>query len=437
MALTTLPRTQWAEIRDRYFGEGQNRKSLVIIEKAAFLLNLVSESRLSPGVTSPSNGASLTSPKSKFFSGAQGEADVPLNKRAHFLFHGEGSDIWFDKSFNLIVFEDGQAGINAEMTFGDAPVVAHMWEYALLNELIDFENCRDASALAGESLRGAPLPMPLRLEFTVSEQLSGEMKRAKREVRDASKDIDLDILCFEAFGREFIKALGASPDSFIQMALLLTTYVDGPAEKFGLAYESGHTRLFREGRTETIRSVTKQSLAFIKHCSPMLSGAPLANLPPASEAFLDQARQLLLEACAAHQQLSVECVAGNGIDRHLFALNVAAKGLEIKSDFLDFATTRMTWSLSSSQQPQVQTKLRAMLPETTVKDFFCPGGGYAPISDDGYGVAYTPLPSQLFFHVTSKKSSAHTNAKRFSFNLRRALELLRLILKHPPTANVS
>ena len=36
------------------------------------------------------------------------------------------------------------------------------------------------------------------------------------------------------------------------------------AGKFCLTYESSMTRLFREGRTETVRSCTKDTCAFVK-----------------------------------------------------------------------------------------------------------------------------------------------------------------------------
>lgn len=53
-----------------------------------------------------------------------------------------------------------------------------------------------------------------------------------------------------------------SPDSFIQQALQLAWYKDqGYASA---TYESASTRGFLHGRTETIRSVTTDSRAFVK-----------------------------------------------------------------------------------------------------------------------------------------------------------------------------
>jgi len=48
--------------------------------------------------------------------------------------HGNGCNRWFDKSISLVVFPDGQAGLNVEHTIADAPAVAHLWEFALTHE---------------------------------------------------------------------------------------------------------------------------------------------------------------------------------------------------------------------------------------------------------------------------------------------------------------
>lgn len=59
-----------------------------------------------------------------------------------------------------------------------------------------------------------------------------------------------------------MKTCKLSPDAFIQMALQLAYYRD--AGKFSLTYEASMTRLFREGRTETVRPCTIESSAWVK-----------------------------------------------------------------------------------------------------------------------------------------------------------------------------
>ena len=40
---------------------------------------------------------------------------------ARSLFHGDGTNRWCDKSFNLIIFPNGKAGLHAEHSWADAP----------------------------------------------------------------------------------------------------------------------------------------------------------------------------------------------------------------------------------------------------------------------------------------------------------------------------
>lgn len=81
------------------------------------------------------------------------------------------------------------------------------------------------------------------------------------------QDVELRIFVHNAFGKGIMKKCRLSPDAFIQMALQLAYYRD--AGKFSLTYEASMTRLFREGRTETVRPCTIESSAWVKAmCAP-------------------------------------------------------------------------------------------------------------------------------------------------------------------------
>ena len=44
-----------------------------------------------------------------------------------------------------------------------------------------------------------------------------------------------------------------------------------------------------------------------------------------------------------------------------------------------------------------------------------PGGGFGPVSDQGYGVSYMiPGDNKIFFHISSKRSSAGTDSQRLA-----------------------
>ena len=75
-------------------------------------------------------------------------------------------------------------------------------------------------------------------------------------------DVDLHIYVHDAFGKGLIKKANTSPDAFIQMALQLAYYRN--IGKHHLTYEASMTRMFREGRTETVRSCSIESCNWVK-----------------------------------------------------------------------------------------------------------------------------------------------------------------------------
>ena len=62
-------------------------------------------------------------------------------EHARLVFHGDGINRWFDKSFQIVVTENGRIGGNVEHSNLDATVCGQMWEYMLAQEEYD-ENGR-------------------------------------------------------------------------------------------------------------------------------------------------------------------------------------------------------------------------------------------------------------------------------------------------------
>ena len=120
----------------------------------------------------------------------------------------------------------------------------------------------------------------------------------------------------------------------------------------------------------------------------------------------------------SQQQYSRNCMSGEGVDRHLFCLYIVSQGLGIDSPFLN-ETLSQPWKLSTSQQPQSQTN---RWDSWKGDHIWCPGGGFGPVSDDGYGVSYMIAgEDRIFFHVSSKKHAIETDSKEFSMAIHQAL----------------
>ena len=213
-------------------------------------------------------------------------------------------------------------------------------------------------------------------------------------------DVDLHLCVHKGFGKNFIKSCNVSPDALIQMTLQLAYFRD--IGRHHLTYEASMTRLFREGRTETVRSCSIESAAWVKSMSD-------------PEAKNEDQIKLFREACEYHVKQYRDAMTGKGVDRHIFCLYVVSKYLELDVPFLKQVLSE-PWRLSTSQIPHSQTgKLDS-------KIYVSAGGGFGPVADDGYGVSYNICgENMLCFHISSKKCCSKTDSKRFGQNIKEAL----------------
>ena len=105
-------------------------------------------------------------------------------------------------------------------------------------------------------------PSPIRLQWNIVKDCQDAINESLSVCTDLITDVDLQILKFDVYGKGFMKKCKVSPDAYIQMALQLAYYRN--AGKFCFTYEASMTRLFREGRTETVRPCTIESVAWAK-----------------------------------------------------------------------------------------------------------------------------------------------------------------------------
>ncbi|TDG47919.1 hypothetical protein AWZ03_005700 [Drosophila navojoa] len=391
-ALTAWNRSKWAETRNTYFSYGTNHIALRTIESAAFVLSLDDE---------PFE-----------FDLKRPELLDSFGKK---LLHGNGYNRWFDKSFTVCVGTNGRVGFNAEHTWADAPVMGHLWEYIFGDDIEGYDETGNTKGIP----EFTP-PTPTRLHWDLKACLP-QIEEATICATKLCNEVDLRILVHQEYGKGFMKKCRLSPDAFIQMALQLAYYRD--AGRFSLTYEASMTRLFREGRTETVRPCTIESSAWVK----AMENPSTTN---------DERVELLKKACERHQLAYQDAMCGNGIDRHLFCLYVVSKYLEVDSPFLNEVLSE-PWRLSTSQTPHGQT------PKMDLKkhpNCISAGGGFGPVADDGYGVSYIIAGENLiFFHISAKNTCPQTDVHRFAKNICQALADIRSMFEqhmkdHPKPA---
>uniref|UniRef100_A0A4W6ENY8 carnitine O-palmitoyltransferase n=1 Tax=Lates calcarifer TaxID=8187 RepID=A0A4W6ENY8_LATCA len=366
-ALTAGDRIPWSQMRKQYFSSGVNKRSLDAIERAAFFVTLDNEEQ-----------------------GMRGEDPAGnLDRYAKSLLHGKCYDRWFDKSFSIVIYKNGKSGLNAEHSWADAPTVAHLWEYTLATDAFQLGYTEDGHC-KGEVDRS--LPHPQRLLWDIPSEVQAQVHSSLAVAQALADDVDCHVFPFSEFGKGRIKKLRISPDAFIQIGLQLAYYRDRGG--FCLTYEASMTRLFREGRTETVRSCSNESCAFVK----ALEGGEAE----------EQCRCLFKLASERHQNLYRMAMTGAGIDRHLFCLYVVSKYLGVESPFLKEVLSE-PWRLSTSQTPVQQIELFDL---KNHPDYISLGGGFGPVADDGYGVSYIIVGEDMInFHVSSKYSCSETVSK--------------------------
>ena len=267
------------------------------------------------------------------------------------VMHGRPKDgnRWFDKH-NLVVMPHGVAAWNLEHAQGDATPIL---------KLLDAQVAHRDAACAPIPSSGAASLASL-LSATLSPQARTLLQQGKQQWEEMDKTVQVNALEVP-IGSSQIKAAKCPPDAFVQQVFQVACMEHHG--KPAAAYESVATRGFLHGRTEVGRSTTSASVALARHMVAT-GGAPSG-----------EGKELLQAAIAAQNTYLKEAKAGQGVDRHMFALKCMAQhnDLPVPELLLDeLAVRSSTWRLSTSNAGTAST------------DRF----GYGPVTTGGYGLGY-------------------------------------------------
>ncbi|XP_030391090.1 carnitine O-acetyltransferase isoform X2 [Gopherus evgoodei] len=376
--LTTNHRNSWAKAYNHLIKDKTNKESVRSIEKSIFTVCLDSPI---PRVSD----------------------DIYKSRMAAQMLHGGGSrwnsgNRWFDKTLQFIVAEDGSCGLVYEHAPSEGPPIV-----ALLDHIVEYTK-------KPELVRSPmiPLPMPKKLRFNITPEIKNDIEKAKQNLNIMVQDLDIKVMVFHHFGKNFPKLEKISPDAFIQMALQLAYY-----RMYGqvcATYESASLRMFRLGRTDTIRSASVDSLKFVQ-----------AMDNPSKQN--QEKVELLRRAAQAHRAYTDMAIRGNAIDRHLLGMKLQAIEdlVSMPELFMDTAyAVAMHFNLSTSQVP---AKTDCVM---------C----FGPVVPDGYGVCYNPMDDHINFAMSAYNSCAETNAARLAHYLEKALLDMRLLLQSTPKSKL-
>jgi len=359
--LTSMDRDSWATDRQTLIelGGDQMEEALEILESGAVVINLDDAQP-----ESHQDGAEL------FLSGGT----------------DAGENRWFDKSINLIVTENGKAAMLCEHSMMDGMSLVALADH-LTRTSYDAVKSEETTNGSTTKVIDVFADAFANLSDDGESAVASAVTNARTQFEHAVKNQSHSVQEFDGYGSDFIKSAGHSPDAYVQVAMQLAAY-----RLFGKqvgTYEATQVRQFLHGRTETTRSVSLESEAFVK----TMGLAPKKD--EGDSAIRKEKLALLQGATTAHSQYSRDAASGAGVDRHFFGLVSLVDEDEsapcLYSNPVFNASKRWRLSTSNLSHPGIVN------------------WGFGQVVPDGVGVAYSIHSGSCMFNVTALKETNYAH----------------------------
>ena len=436
--LSTENRKIWAGLRDVLTRDedSNNAECLGIVDSALFILCL--------DYTEPQTGAELCGNM------LCGTSEVVKGVQI-----GTCTNRWYDK-LQIIVCKNGSAGINFEHTGVDGHTVLRFASDLYTDTILRFaksingqapslwaSTSPDPSKRDPESF-GNVSTIPHKLEWDMVPELSTALRFAETRLADLIQQNEFQTLDYKGYGKNFVTSMGFSPDAFVQMAFQAAYY--GLYGRVECTYEPAMTKIYLHGRTDAIRSVTKESVSFVQ---------TFWGENPAPKKI-----DALKKATQKHTAITKECSKGLGQDRHLYALFcVWQRALDEEGAEAASSTGMSSNGYSSPtsdhdpSSPPNETagpsedSVPSQPPAQQMPAIFADAGwdrlnntilstsncgnpslrqfGFGPTSGDGFGIGYIIKDDSISICASSK----HRQTKRFVDALESYLTEIRKLLR--------
>ncbi|MFG2141321.1 choline/carnitine O-acyltransferase [Streptomyces sp. NPDC048650] len=319
------------------------------------------------------------------------------------LLYGDRGNRWFDKAVSLVVFADGRAGINVEHCELDGTTILSFTD-ALLSTPAE-----EHSRRSGARSQGLPTLEPV--VFELDGPLRAQVRSAAAAFAAYGEDTATRTVSFDDFGSTAAKALGASPDAFVQLAYQLAH--QRAKGHLGATYESIATRQWRHGRTEAMRVVTPEIQEFVA-----------AMEDPAADA--DTRRAAFHAAAGKHVARAKECQAGEAPEQHLWELELIQRRRGAELGVTEQPALYRTPGWQTMRDDYLST---SSAPSAHIQYF-----GFGSTSSRCIGVAYVLLPDRFHLYLSTPQAVAE-QMETFADRLREAVAELRELLASGPSGS--
>ncbi|KAI7860304.1 acyltransferase ChoActase/COT/CPT [Circinella umbellata] len=348
--MTSEHRDTWATVREQLESNATNKNTLNDIDSSLFVISLDDYS-----------------------------ASSDIDQAHRNVFHGkEGRNRWFDKALSFIVENNGRAGVNGEHAPADAII-----PFTMFSEIITSE--QNAQDIAKPNL-SAPAP-PTWLGWDITPAIEDSLKTAQSNAAKLINDIDSVLLHYHGYGSQFMKKAKVSPDGWMQMAFQLAYYRQHG--KSVPTYEAASTRKFLTGRTETVRTLSVDSVAFTKAWED-------------ENVKMEDKLALMETAIGSHLEYMKAAVNGKGVDRHLLGLRCMMTPEEANSE-----------AAAIFQDPSYANSQYWILSTSNVSPGDLSYGGFGAVVPEGYGIAYAVDKERIRISMSSWNSYPETDTPEF------------------------
>lgn len=312
------------------------------------------------------------------------------------LLYGDRGNRWFDKAVSFVVFEDGRAGLNVEHCRLDGTTIL-----SFVDALLPVPAAVH-SEQSGARTQGPPVVEPV--QFHTDDALREQVRSAAEAFAEYGRSTATRTVSFDDFGSNSAKALGVSPDAFVQVAYQLAH--QRAKGRLGATYESIATRQYHHGRTEAMRVVSPEMYAFVDAMED----------PEAGEATR---RAAFHAAAARHVARAKECQAIEAPEQHLWELELIQRRRGAELGVREQPALFRSAGWLTMRDDFLST---SSAPSTNIQFF-----GFGSTSNRCIGVAYVLLPERFHLYLSTPLAVAdqmHTFAEK----LREAVAELRELL---------
>lgn len=282
--------------------------------------------------------------------------------------YGNGYNRWFDKPVQIFVSRNASSGFLGEHSRMDGTPTLRMNDWIV----------KQISKMSTNDFLGDKQTSPqfIKLNFEIDSLTQTNIQKEIDTFRNVTQSLGINVWQFHGLGKEEIKTFGMSPDAFVQMLLQLAYYkYTGTVRP---TYESASTRMYFKGRTETCRSVSEESVQFVRNWEDTTK-SPTEKVAS------------LRSAINAHIHYVKEASRGLGVDRHLLGLTQMLEEGEERPELFEnpMYSYSQHWYLSTSQLSSGEFN----------------GYGWSPVVPEGFGLAYMINRHWLHINITAFKNN--------------------------------